>query len=242
MRNVRSVLLCICLLLCATAAAQRRVSADVQVKTLSAGKVSTVTKSVYCTNNGRLVTFFHKPLEYVAVTNPAGELRIWLPGTNELITPSAEGSEVSSKDELLSIFMSGRLDDLGLGGFGYKPSATVRTEEGYIKKTFTRGKETPGEALIQSVDIVYDKYLPIYCEYMSVSGKVMRRLYLSGYATEQRLTLPMRMTSIEYGQAQDSTIVRTIYSNVKIDQDDSGFDFEIPADAKPVAIPAPSLH
>ena len=221
-----------------SASSQRRVSADVQVKTLSGGKVTTVTKSVYCSNNGRLVAYFHTPAKYVMLTNPGGETRIYLPAVNEVMTPDRD-ADISSRDELLSIYMTGRLDDLGLSLYGYRAVASSTTEEGYLKKQFTASSSASPMA---SVEIVYDKYLPIYCEYTSPSGKVVRRLYLSHYTTVpgSRLTLPLRLTSIEYPTAKDSVIVRTLYSNVQVDRDDPGFDFEIPSDARAVPLPSPS--
>ena len=51
---------------------QRKVSADVQIKSVAGGKVATVTKSVYCTGNGRLVTYFRSPRAYYMVTNTKG--------------------------------------------------------------------------------------------------------------------------------------------------------------------------
>ena len=96
--------------------AQRHVSADVEVKQVAAGKVTTITKSVYCTNNGRLVINFHTPQEYYAITNIIGETRLYMPQGNQVLSDNS--GMLSSKDELLYIFMSGRADDLGLGQFG----------------------------------------------------------------------------------------------------------------------------
>ena len=64
--------------------AQRKVSADVQVKTVVNGKVTTVTKSVYCNSNGRLVTLFRKPMTYYMVTNPKGEMQVYEPGSGQV--------------------------------------------------------------------------------------------------------------------------------------------------------------
>ncbi|MBO4475685.1 MAG: hypothetical protein J5737_03070 [Bacteroidales bacterium] len=208
--------------------AQRKVSADVEVKTVAKGKVSTVTKSVYCTRNGRLVTLFRTPVSYYAVSNIKGEVQIYNPSSGEVLTRIDES--LSSNTELVMLFMSGHIDDLGLGYFGYKATGTSRDGE-YLKKVFTHAD--PQQA---KVEIVYENYLPIYCEYTSPEGKCLGRKYLSEYNTVGRFTLPLRVTDINYGKDRDSTVTRTIYSSVRLDTDDPAFDFTVPADAKPMKL------
>lgn len=209
--------------------AQRKVSADVQVKTLVNGKVTTVTKSVYCNSNGRLVTLFRKPMEYFVVTNPKGEMKVYEPSAGEVYTET--DPSLSSAAELVWLFMSGRIDDLGLGAYGYKASSSSR-EDGLVKKTFK-----PADVTRPLVEIVYENYLPIYCAYTAPDGKLLSKKYLSNYQRFGRFTLPLRVTDIAYGTGRDSSVVRTLYSSVKVDVDDPAFAFEVPADAKPMQLP-----
>lgn len=226
----KSYILPLFLLLAALpAGAQRKVSADVEVKTVNNGKLTTVTKSVYCTNNGRLVTIFRKPYTYYMVSNAKGEVQIYRPDTNEIL-PQTDKT-LSSNTELISMFMQGRIDDMGLGFFGYKVTSTER-DEGYIKKTFSSA-----DPQLPLVTIVYEDYLPIYCEYNGPDGKLISKKYLSDYKRFGRFVLPCRSTDIAYGEKRDSAVTRTIYSNVKVDVDDPNFDFKVPADAKPMPIP-----
>ena len=88
--------------------------------------------------------------------------------------------------------------------------------------------------------VVYENYLPIYCEYTAQDGRLMSKKYLSDYKTYGRFVLPLRVTDITYGVKRDSSVVRTIYSSVKVDVDDPNFDFQIPADAKPMKLEAPA--
>ena len=212
------------------ALAQKRVSADVQVKQVSQGKVTTITKSVCCENNGRLVVHFKTPENYYVLTNTLGETKIYIPSRNEVITD--ETHSLSAKDELLYIFMTGRAEDLGLAQYGY--SLTDSSRDGkYLVKNF--GTNISGSA--PKIRIAYENYLPICCEYYDKSDKVTSRTYLSSYASFPRLLLPCRVTNISYTKNNDSTVVRTIYSNVKVDSDDPDFQFEIPADAKAPTLP-----
>lgn len=208
--------------------AQKKVSADVEVKQVAKGKVTTITKSVYCANNGRLVVHFHKPEDYFVLTNSKGETRIYMPKTNEVFSDNSNA--LSSKDELLSIFMSGRVDDLALGLYGYRLQSSSN-EEGKLKKMFVSSDPSAPK-----VEVVFENFLPIYMAYLDASGKITAKTYFSKYTTTGRFTFPTRSTSINY-VAKDSTVTRTIYSNIQVDKDAPEFNFEIPAGAKAVAIP-----
>ena len=86
--------------------AQSRVAADVEVavlhanvevKTLMDGKVTTVTKRVFCQGNGRLVTVF-SPAGNVVISNLNGEMTMYSPATNEVFTSTK--TDFSTKDDL----------------------------------------------------------------------------------------------------------------------------------------------
>ena len=207
------------------ASAQRRIIADVEVKQAAAGKVATITKRVHCSNDGRAVIHFLKPQDYIVVTNVKGETRMYIPSTNEVMVDNS--SVLTSQDELISVFMSGRAGDLGLGMYGYRLQSTTR-EDGLVKKTYVTDKS--GD--IPKVEIVYDNYLPIYGGYLDASGKTISKTYYSNYAPAGRLMLPTRTTSITYTSPKDSSVMRTIYSGIRVDEDDPLFHFEVPADAK----------
>lgn len=217
------------ILFCIPVCAQRRMSADVETKQVWQGKSVTTTKSVYCASNGRLVVVSHRPVEYTAVTGAKGESRIYFPKTNQVLVDN-EGS-FASGDDLLSIFFNGRADDLGLSLFGYRLKSTAM-DEGYLRKTFV----SPSRDNIPTVVIVYENYLPIYCEYLNAEGITVSKTYFSRYEQFQRFTMPCRMTSISYTSKGDSTVTRTIYSNVTVDGGDNWFDFEIPASAKTMTL------
>lgn len=209
--------------------AQRKVTADVEVKQVASGNVATITKRVHCSNDGRVVIHFLKPEEYFVLTNSKGEMKMFMPRTNEVLMENSSG--LSSQDELISLFMNGRVDDLGLAAYGYKLQSTVR-EDGYIKKTFSTADK--GEHPV--VEIVYENFLPIYCGYLDQSGRTVRKTYFSKYTPAGRMMLPTRMTEVTYVSAKDSTVARTVYSNIKVDQDDPMFSFEIPSNAKVITL------
>ena len=215
------------LLVPAGASAQRRVSAGVEVKQAAAGKVATVTKRVHCSSDGRAVIHFLKPQDYIVVTNIKGETRMYIPSTNEVIVDNS--ATMTSQDELISLFMSGRSEDLGLGLYGYRLQSTTR-EDGLVKKTFVTDKA--GD--IPKVEIVYENFLPIYCGFIDASGRTVTKTYYSQYVPAGRLLLPTRTTSITYTSQKDSSVMRTIYSDIRVDDDDPYYDFQVPSNAKVV--------
>ena len=212
-----------------TAAAQRRVAADVEVKTLYGGKVTSVSSKVYCNSSGRLVQVFETPSRYYTVTNPNGEFQLYIPGTNEVYSQRKE--DFSDRDDLLYLFLTGRSDDMGLGLYGYKLSSTTREEDGLLKRTYL--PVAPGKGA-SKVELVLENYLPIYLAYYNEGGAVVSKTYLSSYTRFPNLVLPLRVTSIQYTSKKDSSLVRTVYSNVKVDGQDPMFDFRVPSDAKPL--------
>ena len=87
------------------------------------------------------------------------------------------------------------------------------------------------------MEIVYEDWLPIYCEYTGRDGKLLSKKYLSNYQRIGHMVMPLRVTDISYGTKKDSSVVRTLYSGVQVDQDDPNFNFEVPAGAKPMELP-----
>ena len=212
-----------------SASAQRRVSADMEVKTLYGGKVTTVTSKVFCTSTGQMVQVFQSPSPYYTITNPNGEFKLYVPSTNEVYSERKE--DFSDRDDLLYLFLSGRSDDMGLGLYGYKLASTSKEEGGLLKRTYLPMSTGKGAS---KVELVLENYLPIYLAYYDSSGTVVSRTYLSSYTRFSNLMLPLRVTSVQYMAKKDSSLVRTVYSNVRVDGDDPMFDFKVPADAKPV--------
>lgn len=212
------------------AAAQFKVAADVEVKEVSGGKLTTTRKHVCCQSGGRLVSFVSYPSEYYLIEEASGESRMYIPASNEYYT-NHKGM-LSGKGDLLSIFLSRAVYDMGLGAFGYTLKSTRTDGDGYLIRTFVTGKA--GAAPV--VDLVFKDFMPVCILYKSSDGTVRGKVFLSDYRTVKRFAFPCRTTEIMYMAKNDSLVSRTIYSNLKVDEDDSLFDFVIPSDARPVSL------
>ena len=210
---------------------QGRVSADAEIKKLLDGKVTTVTKREFCKSDGRLVTVFFSPTRYMMVTNLDGEMVMYSPATKEAFRDRAD--EHSSNENLLFLFLTGKSADLGLSSLGYALYSSTMDEDGYLKRTYT----TSRKGAVPKVEIVLKDFLPVYVAYMDYSGNVVSKTYFSGYDLQSRFVFPSRVTAIDYLKDKDSTVTRTLYSNIKVNSDEPEFSFEVPDDATSVANP-----
>ena len=229
--SAKRLLLSLLIGISATAAAQTRVAADVEVKTVLAGKSTTVRSRVCCSAGGNLIQAFSEPYPYYTVTNAKGEFRLYVPSSNEVVTKRSD--EYSSRDDLLQLFLSGRTDDLGLMSYGYKLSSTRTDEDGLVIRTYVPARS--GGKGAAKVELVLENYLPIYIGYYDTADRLVSKTYFSHYLQLRDFAFPTRSTAISYTAKKDSTIVRTLYSNIQTDGKDPLFDFTIPADAKAVS-------
>lgn len=211
----------------ASVRAQSSLSADVEIKQVANGSVKTTLKHVYCSSGGRLVSRFSRPGDIVTVANPRGLGLLYNEATGEVLS----SEEITSTDDLMYIFLSRGVYDLGLLRFGYTLASQRTDREGYLIKTFTSS-----EAGRQPVaELVFKDYLPVYLARKNSDGRIIGKQYFSDYKPAGRLMFPGRVTEIIYLSAKDSTVTRTLYTNVQADAPDELAGFEVPSDAKAIA-------
>lgn len=230
MLTVQKLLISSLIFISAAAAAQTRVAADVEVKTVMDGRATTVRSQLYCTASGERIQVYNGYPAHYTFTNLQGELRTYFPVSNEVFTDRKD--DYSSRDEVLYLFLSGKSDDMGLSGYGYRLVSST-TEDGLLKRSYIPLKGH-GKG-VSRVEIVFEDYLPIYIGYFDDKGALVSKTYLSSFARYQNVMFPGRITSIAYTAKKDSTITRSIYSNIRVDSDDPMFQFRIPADARSIS-------
>ena len=231
--QLRRLTLSALIVISATAAAQNRVAADVEVKTVMDGKVTTQKSQVFCTATGDRTQVFEGNPSYYAITNLQGEFNAYFPASNEVFTDRKD--DYSSKDDVFYLFLSGKSDDMGLSSFGYRLSGSVM-EDGLLKRTYVPEKSGAAKG-VSKVEIVLENYLPIYIGYYNEKGVLASKTYLSSYARYKGVMLPCRTTSIAYTAKKDSTVTRTLYSNIRVDGIEPMFRFRIPDNARTIKAP-----
>ncbi|HKM94918.1 MAG TPA: hypothetical protein VJY41_14810 [Prolixibacteraceae bacterium] len=163
-------------------------------------------------------------------TNRLGETKIYYPETNQVSYMQSEG--MSSKNEMIYYFAHNLTDQLGLADEGFS-LASRSYENQYLVTVWNAPVEMN---LIDRVKMVFDGANPIYAEYISRKEKIIKKIYYSQYNDYISFRLPLRITEIAFSESGDSTIKRTIFSNLKVlpSPNSEFFDFQIPDNAEPI--------
>ena len=206
-----------------------QISVHKKSQVLKDGKKQTVLADCYYSaEQGTFVAHYLEPMEFVKITNRKGEMKIYFPKTNKVSVQ--QDFYFSSENELLHYFVNNRLDDLGLRKEGFRMSDS-RYDENYLVTTWAPPE---GMKVISKVELVFENMIPIYASYFGKDGKIIRKIYYSDYYKDHRLLLPKRITEITYTSEKDSTIKRTIFSDIRqngsVDAD--YMNFKIPDDAQ----------
>jgi len=206
-----------------------QISVHKKSQVLKDGKKQTVLADCYYSaEQGTFVAHYLEPMEFVKITNRKGEMKIYFPKTNKVSVQ--QNFYFSSENELLHYFVNNRIDDLGLRKEGFRMSDS-RYDENYLVTTWAPPE---GMKVISKVELVFENMIPIYASYFGKDGKIIRKIYYSDYYKDHRLLLPKRITEISYTSEKDSTIKRTIFSDIRQNGavDDDYMNFKIPDDAQ----------
>ena len=208
----------------------RRISLLMETKILSQGKyVSSAAEIFYKFREGEMIVRYQKPFEYIVISNAKGEAKVYNPKTNEVSVQ--QGFMYETEKSLFYYFFSNRTTDLGLKDLGFMLDNT-RFEDGMIITTWKPGLSI-GEQ-VSKVELVHEKYLPIYLGYYDKKGQLTKKIFYYDYFSSGSIRLPTKVTEFSYLPDGDSVISRTVYGNFKFNENaqSSYFDFKIPANAK----------
>jgi hypothetical protein len=206
-----------------------KVSVTQEIQVLSKGSKSIFKCDIYYNKEkDAIVTHHYYPVEFIKMSNRLGESKIYFPSTNSVTIQQSQS--LSTTNELLYYFVNNRISDLGLAKEGFKLVRTSHEEDLIV----TLWQAPPTLKIINQIKIVFKEMLPIYAEYISTTGEIMKKIYYSRYSDFKTFMLPMRITEISFENKTDSTIKRSVFSNVMTSDFpvNNYFDFKIPDDAK----------
>mgnify|MGYP006288238259 CR=1 FL=1 len=129
-------------------------------------------------------------------------------------------------------FLANKIYDLGLKGLGLQLSNT-RHEQGLMITEWKPVGDLSDK--LSKVELVHKNYLPIYIAYFNTKNEMVQKIYYYKYRTISNLNFPTKVVEFNYLPNGDSTVTRTMYSNIKFGLNESNekfFNFEIPSDAK----------
>jgi hypothetical protein len=205
------------------------VSVSQETRVLSKGSKSIFKCDIfYDKEKDAVVTHHFYPAEFVKMSNRFGEMKIYFPETNSVTIQ--QNQSLSTTNELLYYFINNKLSDLGLSKEGFKLVSTTN-EEGLI---VTIWQAPASLKVIYQIKIVFNEMLPVYAEYHSLDGMILKKIYYSQYADFRSFRMPLRITEITFENKSDSTIRLSVFSNVRTNDfpEKNYFNFKIPDDAK----------
>ncbi len=202
-------------------------------KILENKKYITVEGEVYFKKlGGILTTHLTKPFENVTIINANGDMKNYDVLDNTLIQSSS--ALTSSESSYFWYFLNGNYNDLGFPKIGYVIKDTKVEEGVFITNWVPKpGMNTP----IQKIELVHEKSLPIYVEFVGPKNKALGKIFFSSYQKVGTVNIPLKITEIAYKEKNDSTVTIKTYSNPKINSEVNltYLDFKIPANAKVVS-------
>lgn len=205
------------------------VSVSQETQVLRKGVKSTFKCDIfYNKEKDEIITHHYFPAEFVKMSNRFGEMKIYFPKTNTV--SFQQDQSYSSNNELLYYFVNNKLTDLGLSKEGFKLINTTHEEDMLV----TTWQAPVSLKVISQIKIVFREMVPIYSEYRSINGEIMKKIYYGRYTDFKNFRIPLRITEISFDNKTDSVISLSVFSNVKISDfaDSSYFNFKIPDDAK----------
>ncbi len=209
------------------------ISLDMSAKILNKGKYVAVSGQVfYKKSGGLMVTKFLKPSESVTITNANGEMKIYDVKANTVL--QMQGLDFSSDNSFFYYFLCGKTQDMGLKSTGFKLEST-KIEDGMVVTQWVPEKGGTNE--LSRIEMVHEKYKPIYMALYNVQKKVIKKTYYTNYNKIQDISFPLNITEFNYDIKGDSTITRRLYSNVKTNKevDETYLNYKIPSNAKVLA-------
>jgi hypothetical protein len=205
------------------------VSVSQETQVLSKGSKSIYKCDIYYNKEkDAIVTHHYYPAEFVKMSNRFGEMKIYFPETNSVTIQ--QNQSLSTTNELLYYFVNNRLTDMGLLKEGFKLASTTHEEDMIV--TIWQAPVTL--KFINQIKIVFKEMLPVYAEYLSANGVIMKKIYYSRYVDFKNFRMPLRITEISFESKTDSTIRLSVFSNIRTTDfpDNNYFNFKIPDDAK----------
>lgn len=207
----------------------QKISVRKKSQILKDGQKQTIISNCYYSQaKGTVVNHYLEPEEFIKITNRKGELKIYFPEDNKVSL--TQDFYFSSENELIYYFVNNYTEDLGLRKEGFKMTESEHDEQ-YLVTTWKPEEEMK---IIEKVEIVFENTIPIYSAYYNKNNKIIRKIYYSNYYKETNFVLPQKITEITYTSPTDSTIKRTIFSDIKKNHEVDPYylNFKIPEDAE----------
>ena len=209
---------------------QKRISTHLFTQTLQQGKVITAEADIYFEfPSGQTIMYSYIPEEFIYISNPLGETRLYKPKEKKMIVRANE--ILTSQNNNLYYFLINQTYDLGFKDLGF----TIVGSK-YEGEDFVTTWQAPVQLLdqVDKIDLVHENLLPIYAGYKNSDGKIVLKVYFESFSQVYDSKIPALITEIVYLPKGDSLIKRMHYTDLRFgeDCDSTKFNIEIPADVQ----------
>ncbi len=197
------------------------------------GKLVVTNADVFYNIEGKMVTHVLTPIETIVINNSKGDLSIYNPKENSVYKDF--NYMQSTETSTLYYFLKDKNNELGLRSLGFTLKGT-KFENGYMITTWM--PSTNYMKLFSSVELVYQQGKPIFTKFINNKNQVIKRSYYYNYTKVFNINFPSSITNINYFENGDSTVEKTVFSNIKVNgnANSSYFNYTIPANAKLIKI------
>ncbi len=201
-------------------------------KTAKSGYSSLTDAEVYYANDGSMVSYYNSPKKYTVMNNSKGEIKIYDPEKNVVLLQ--QNYLYSTETSQFYYFLNNKKSDLGLNQMGFIQN-NVRFEEGFMITEWLPPAQMAKS--VGKVELVHENGQPIYIAYYDNNNLLTTKSYYYNYVKlNPTLDFPSTITQISYNTPTDSTITKTTYKNIRLDNevDDKALNFKIPENAKSI--------
>jgi outer membrane lipoprotein-sorting protein len=209
-----------------------KVCMEMETKSVKGGYKSAVNAKIYYSNDGRMVSYFSFPKEYVILNNSKGEIKIYDSEKNTVL--QQQNFMYSTESSQFYFFLNNKKADLGLGQMGFVQS-NVKFEEGLMISEWLPPMSMASQ--LSKVELVHENENPIYIAYFDQNNELGTKSYYYNYVSlDKSVSFPSTITQISYSTPTDSTITKTTYSNIRLDNqvNQEAMNFKIPDNAKAI--------
>ncbi len=209
---------------------QKRISTHLVTQTLQKGKLVKAEADLYFEfPSGQVLMYSYAPEEFVYISNPIGETRLYKPREKKIIVKASE--ILTSRNNNLYYFLVNQTYDLGLKELGF----TI-TGSRYEGEVFITSWQAPLHLIdqVNKIDLVHENLLPIYAEYFNTKGETILKVYFDKFVKVYDSRVPALITEIAFMPDGDSLIKRMQYNDYRFGDacDSTKFNLEIPEDVK----------
>lgn len=210
-----------------------KISVTMQSKKSAKGKLIVTNADIFYNVDGKMVTHVLSPIETIVINNSKGDLSIYNPSENSVYKDF--NFMQSTETSTLYYFLKDKNNELGLRSLGFTLKGT-KFENGYMITTWM--PSTNYMKLFSAVELVYQQGKPVFTKFINNKNQVIKRSYYYNYSKVFNINFPLAITHINYFENGDSTVEKTVFSNVKVNGNVSSsyLDFTIPSNAKLIKI------